>query len=126
MEYQRQDGHGAKLEQINWFSSSTGVAGRWSGVTSTSNPPRTRRDLASHSTRLERDGYLLRSVHPMSPPMASYELNERGRSLLVPIRGLLAWARKTRGAIDASRAAYDRQADQARHQSVSAGTVTRT
>ena len=74
---------------------------------------------------LERDGYVLRTVHPVSPPMVSYALTERGRSVLVPIRGLLAWAKKTRAAIDMSRAAYDRQANQAQRKSDSAGAVTR-
>ena len=74
---------------------------------------------------LERDGYVLRTVHPVSPPMVSYELTERGRSVLVPIRGLLAWAERCRTDIDASRATYDRRASQARRKSGSSGAATR-
>ena len=74
---------------------------------------------------LERDGYLLRTVHPVSPPMVSYELTERGRSVLVPVRGLHAWAKQTRAAIDTSRAAYDRQVNSPRRKPGSAEAVTR-
>ena len=57
--------------------------------------------------------------------MVSYELAERGRSVLVPIRGLLAWAKRTREAIDASRDAYDRRANRMRSKSTSARAITR-
>ena len=74
---------------------------------------------------LERDGYLLRTVHPVSPPMVSYELTERGRSVLVPVRGLHAWAKQTRAAIGTSRAAYDRQVNSALRKPGSAEVATR-
>jgi DNA-binding HxlR family transcriptional regulator len=74
---------------------------------------------------LERDGYVLRTVHPVSPPMVSYDLTERGRSVLVPIRGLLAWAKRCRAAIDTSRAAYDRQMSHARRKIGTTGATAR-
>jgi DNA-binding HxlR family transcriptional regulator len=74
---------------------------------------------------LERDGYVLRTVHPVSPPMVCYELTERGRSVLVPIRGLLAWAKRSRAAIDASRATYDPQVSPAHRKISASGAATR-
>jgi DNA-binding HxlR family transcriptional regulator len=74
---------------------------------------------------LERDGDVMRTVHPVSPPMVSYELTDRGRSVLVPIRGLPAWAKRTQEDIDASCVAYDRKAEQLQRKSGAAGVATR-
>lgn len=56
---------------------------------------------------LERDSYLTRTVHPASPPMVSYQLTERGHSILTPFRTLLAWAKENHAGILESRASYD-------------------
>lgn len=57
---------------------------------------------------LERDGYLTRTVHPVSPPRVSYQLTERGHSILDPFHTLLAWAKENHASIRESRASYDR------------------
>ncbi len=57
---------------------------------------------------LERDGYLTRTVHPVSPPMVSYQLTARGRSIMGPFHTLLAWAKANHVSIRESRAHYDR------------------
>jgi DNA-binding HxlR family transcriptional regulator len=56
---------------------------------------------------LERDGYLTRTVHPVSPPKVSYQLTDRGHSILVSFRTLLTWAKENLEGIQESRASYD-------------------
>jgi DNA-binding HxlR family transcriptional regulator len=57
--------------------------------------------------RLERDGLVRRTVHPVVPPRVDYELTSLGRSLLDAIAPLVAWARRHRDDIAAARADYD-------------------
>jgi len=74
-----------------------------------------RRALGSISQRmltltlraLERDGLMTRTVYPTIPPRVDYALTKLGRSLLEPVNGLSAWARKNRAAIDAARQRFD-------------------
>jgi len=74
-----------------------------------------RRALGSISQRmltltlrgLERDGLVIRTVHPTIPPRVDYELTPLGRSLLEPVNRLALWARRNRHAIDAARRRYD-------------------
>jgi DNA-binding HxlR family transcriptional regulator len=74
-----------------------------------------RRALGSISQRmltltlraLERDGLVTRTVYPTIPPRVDYELTKLGRSLLVPVNGLSAWARANRPAMDAARQIFD-------------------
>ena len=57
---------------------------------------------------LERDGFVIRTVFPTTPPSVAYELTELGRDLLVPVGALAEWARKNQGRMDAARAQFDR------------------
>ena len=57
---------------------------------------------------LERDGFVIRTVFPTTPPSVSYELTELGRDLLVPVVALADWARKNQSRMDAARAQFDR------------------
>lgn len=41
---------------------------------------------------LERDGLITRTVHATVPPRVDYELTDTGRSLLVPLAQMRAWA----------------------------------
>ncbi|HVV63310.1 MAG TPA: helix-turn-helix domain-containing protein [Pseudolabrys sp.] len=74
-----------------------------------------RRALGSISQRmltltlraLERDGLVTRTVFPTIPPRVDYELTKLGRSLLEPVNGLSAWARRNRPAIEEARAKFD-------------------
>src|SRR3974390_2841471 len=74
-----------------------------------------RRALGSISQRmltltlraLERDGLVTRTVFPTVPPRVDYELTRLGRSLLDPVTGLGAWARKHRLAIQQARSRFD-------------------
>lgn len=59
---------------------------------------------------LERDGLVTRTIFPSVPPRVDYELTQLGRSLLVPVSALAAWAIEHRGAIDAARRQFDSRA----------------
>jgi DNA-binding HxlR family transcriptional regulator len=56
---------------------------------------------------LERDGMVLRTVHPTVPPQVEYELTALGHSLSEPVMQLGTWAGEHLGEIEANRARYD-------------------
>ena len=56
---------------------------------------------------LERDGLVIRTVVPTTPPQVDYRLTELGVSLTGPIRILNDWAITHRDEIATARAAYD-------------------
>jgi DNA-binding HxlR family transcriptional regulator len=60
--------------------------------------------------RLERDGLVRRTVHPVVPPQVDYDLTPLGISLLDAVAPLVTWTRDHRATIAAARADYDRQA----------------
>src|SRR3954447_23677420 len=55
--------------------------------------------------QLERDGMVLRTVHPVVPPRVDYELTPLGASLLDAIEPLVAWTRAHREEIARARSA---------------------
>jgi DNA-binding HxlR family transcriptional regulator len=63
---------------------------------------------------LERDGMLIRTVHPTIPPSVEYQLSARGRSLKKALAPIGAWAIEHREAIESSQAAYDSSQSRAR------------
>lgn len=56
---------------------------------------------------LERDGILIRTVHPTIPPRVEYELSDRGRSLKTALAPIASWAIEHRSSIEESQAAFD-------------------
>ncbi len=60
---------------------------------------------------LQRDGLVARQVFATTPPSVEYSLTPLGRSLLVPLAGLMHWAESRHGEIRAARDAFDRGAD---------------
>ena len=56
---------------------------------------------------LERDGVVTRTVYPTNPPRVDYELTERGKTLIVPLHLLWAWAQANRTAIEGARRDFD-------------------
>lgn len=56
---------------------------------------------------LERDGLVIRKVHPVVPPRVDYDLTPLGRSLLTIIEPLVSWTRQHREEITNARIAYD-------------------
>ncbi|MFC5138333.1 winged helix-turn-helix transcriptional regulator [Actinomycetospora rhizophila] len=56
---------------------------------------------------LERDGLVVRTVHPVIPPRVEYELSDLGRSLLAPLGALERWAIDNIADVLAAREDYD-------------------
>jgi DNA-binding HxlR family transcriptional regulator len=59
--------------------------------------------------RLERDGLVRRTVHPVVPPRVDYDLTSLGATLLDAVAPLVRWTRDHRDEIAGARADYDRQ-----------------
>lgn len=57
--------------------------------------------------KLERDGYVTRSVTPSIPPRVDYALTGLGQSLVTQLAPLAAWALDHREPITKARAIYD-------------------
>lgn len=57
--------------------------------------------------RLERDGLVRRTVHPVVPPRVDYDLTPLGETLLDAVAPLVTWTRDHRDEIAAARAGYD-------------------
>lgn len=70
-------------------------------------PDISQRMLTQSLRDLERDGYVLRTVHPTKPPSVDYALTELGRSLAGPLGELAAWSTRRQKEIHAARAAFD-------------------
>ncbi len=64
--------------------------------------------LTSTLRNLERDGLVLRTVTPTSPPRVDYELTPLGRDLLVPVEALAEWTIGNISRILASREDFDK------------------
>lgn len=56
---------------------------------------------------LERDGFVTRTVFPISPPRVDYELTPLGRSLLEPVQRLGDWAIENMDGIEAAQRRFD-------------------
>lgn len=67
-----------------------------------------RRMLTLNLRKLERDGLLVRTVHPVVPPKVEYTLTEMARELHTSLLGLTGWAKRHGGSVAAAQAAYDR------------------
>ncbi|WP_373353571.1 winged helix-turn-helix transcriptional regulator [Pseudoroseicyclus sp. CXY001] len=63
--------------------------------------------LAATLRNLERDGFVSRTVTPVTPPMVEYALTDLGRDLLCPVGALASWTVENAEKIDAARRAYD-------------------
>lgn len=57
--------------------------------------------------QMERDGLVIRTVHPVIPPRVEYKLTKLGRSLGAAFCGVWLWAEKHYDEIERARAAYD-------------------
>ena len=56
---------------------------------------------------LERDGLVTRTVYPSVPPRVDYALTPLGSTLIEPLLGLGAWARKHQAEVEQARARFD-------------------
>ena len=57
--------------------------------------------------QMERDGLLIRTVHPVVPPKVEYRLTDLGGSLAEAFCGVWTWAEAHIDRIEAARAAFD-------------------
>lgn len=57
--------------------------------------------------QMERDGLVIRTVHPVIPPKVEYRLTDLGFSLAEAFCGVWLWAEKNLERIETSRAAFD-------------------
>jgi len=57
--------------------------------------------------QMERDGLVVRTVHPVIPPKVEYRLTDLGFSLAEAFCGVWTWAEANLERIEASRAAFD-------------------
>ncbi|MFH9043415.1 winged helix-turn-helix transcriptional regulator [Streptomyces sp. NPDC017966] len=71
-----------------------------------------RRMLTLTLRRLERDGLLIRTIHPTVPPEVEYDLTPMARELHASLIGLVGWAERHRSAVAEARAVYDAAAEQ--------------
>jgi DNA-binding HxlR family transcriptional regulator len=56
---------------------------------------------------LERDGLVIRTVTPSTPPQVSYELTPVGETLSIAVSSLIKWSERHREYISVSRRIYD-------------------
>jgi DNA-binding HxlR family transcriptional regulator len=59
--------------------------------------------------QMERDGLVIRTVHPVVPPKVEYRLTPLGESLGEAFCGVWVWAEKHLSEIEAARTAFDRR-----------------
>lgn len=57
--------------------------------------------------RLERDGLILRNVHPVVPPKVEYSLTPLGETLIGVLGALCEWAEEHLLDVEAARVSYD-------------------
>ena len=67
--------------------------------------------LAQTLRHLERDGFVVRTVTPASPPKVDYALTPLGADFLTPVCALAGWAERHVAAITEARKSYDRRQD---------------
>lgn len=56
--------------------------------------------------RMERDGLVIRTVHPVVPPKVEYRLTALGQSLGAAFCGVWIWAERNLSAVEAARKAF--------------------
>lgn len=57
--------------------------------------------------QMERDGLVIRTIHPVVPPKVEYRLTDLGFTLSEAFCGVWTWAEKNHARIETSRAAFD-------------------
>jgi DNA-binding HxlR family transcriptional regulator len=62
---------------------------------------------------MEREGLVVRTVHPVIPPKVEYRLTELGLGLSAAFCGVWLWAEKHIGEVEAARAVFDDKAKSA-------------
>ncbi|KUO10755.1 winged helix-turn-helix transcriptional regulator [Streptomyces sp. DSM 15324] len=63
--------------------------------------------LTQNLRMLERNGLVVRTVHPTVPPRVEYTLTEAGQGLRATVDGMCAWTHRWFGHIEDSRRSFD-------------------
>lgn len=74
-------------------------------------PDISKRMLTQTLRKLERDGYVDRTVTPTIPARVAYKLTSLGQSLCSVLQPLAGWALEKRDAVARARALYDSRTD---------------
>jgi DNA-binding HxlR family transcriptional regulator len=69
--------------------------------------------LATTLRNLERDGFVIRTVTPTTPPQVEYALTDLGIGLLEPVRALAEWTIANAERIEAARRAFAARGEEA-------------
>lgn len=56
--------------------------------------------------KMERDGFILRTVFPVVPPHTEYRLSDLGESIVPPLQGLCRWANEHFDEVEAHRQTF--------------------
>jgi DNA-binding HxlR family transcriptional regulator len=70
--------------------------------------------LASTLRELEENGFVSRTVTPVTPPQVEYALTKLGTDFLTPVQSLAEWVIRNSSRMDAARAAYAKRRAQER------------
>ena len=70
-------------------------------------PAISQRMLSATLKNLERDGLVTRELFPEVPPRVEYEINDLGKSLLLPTQGLVDWAKAHWEQVRTSQSRFD-------------------
>ena len=65
--------------------------------------------LAQTVRQMERDGFVIRTVHPVIPPRVEYKLTDLGLSLAEAFCGVWVWAETNLTRIEKARTAFDQR-----------------
>jgi DNA-binding HxlR family transcriptional regulator len=65
--------------------------------------------LASTLRELEENGFVSRTVTPVTPPQVEYALTQLGMDFLKPVQSIADWAIRNSSRMDAARAAYSKR-----------------
>jgi DNA-binding HxlR family transcriptional regulator len=68
----------------------------------------TQKVLSETLKKLERDGYVSRTVIPTTPPTVDYNLSDMGNSIVNVMGSLVLWANENYPAIEQRRELYDK------------------
>ena len=91
---------GGKWKGLIWWRLSRGLTR--SSDLKRSIPQVTRKMLTQQLREMERDGIVLRTVHPEVPPRVEYALTDYGRSLAPVFDAVCSWGARHRERLDNS------------------------
>ncbi len=67
--------------------------------------------LAITLRALERDGFVLRTVHVTKPPSVEYALTDLGKEMVIPVKALGIWVLDNFHRIEGARSRFDNETD---------------